>query len=181
MGDDDDKLLRLFGDDPDQASDALRHVLRLMVKYFRWRKLPEPEDLAQEVLVRGLTRLARGVIAPDPIRYFYGVAGNVLREDRRLSYKAQALNLDEVMLSLLPVDYRDPAMVILVDEYLALLPPRDADLLVRYHTDDRAALAAELGIGSGALRTRVFRVKETLDRRIRDRSPLVVTECSDGS
>jgi DNA-directed RNA polymerase specialized sigma24 family protein len=181
MADDIDRLLRLFDDDPDRASDALRHVIVLMVRYFRWRGQPDAEDLAQEVLLRGVTRLAGGVVAPNPIRYFYGVAGYVLKESRRLSQKVQTVSLDDVMLSLLPIDYRDPGMSILVEECFALLPSEDAEILMRYHTEDRAALAAELGIGRGALRTRVFRIKETLDGLICKTAPVAVTKSRKGS
>src|SRR6266496_4374608 len=59
---------------------ALReHVMRTLR---RWRA-KDPEDLAQEVLTRILTKLQHGLLILDPLAFAHKVAFHVLQEERR--------------------------------------------------------------------------------------------------
>jgi DNA-directed RNA polymerase specialized sigma24 family protein len=163
-----DTLLQVFDLDPGRAAEKLRYVCARLVRYFRWRRLRDPEDLAQEALCRGFGRILDGVqVGPNPIRYFYGIARNIAHEVRKDAAKGVTIDLDAVMLSLLPIDYRNPDASILLDQYLSHVSPEEADLLIRYHMEDRAKLAADLGITDRALRVRAFRAKARLDAWVR--------------
>lgn len=104
----------------------------------------------------------------DPALYFYGVAKWVLVEHSRR----------KALLREMPSEYESPdprnndtsdLMHECLDECLKTLTPANRDLILRYYENDKQAkiekhkaLAAELGIASGALRQRALRIRIAL-------------------
>jgi DNA-directed RNA polymerase specialized sigma24 family protein len=164
---DDRNLLGYLDGNHDRAAEMLDDILGRLVRFFRWKRCSDPEELAQETVTRGLSRLADGAIVPAPVPYFYGIAHNVFLESTKKHVREVSLDGEEFRTSVLPIDYSSPENAILLEQYLAHIPSEDATLLVRYHTEDRAELADELGIDMRALRTRASRAKTKLETWVR--------------
>jgi RNA polymerase sigma factor (sigma-70 family) len=169
---DDRNLLSHFDGNHDRAAEKLEDIFERLVRFFRWRRCSDPEELAQETVTRGLIRLADGAIVPDPVPYFYGIAHNVFLESRKKQGREVSLDVEELKASVLPIDYSSPENAILLEQYLAHIGAEEAKLLVCYHTEDRTELAAELGIDMRALRTRASRARTKLKNWVRKNSRL---------
>src|SRR5262245_15491467 len=77
-----DALLAALAADRVLAAQRYLELRGRLVRFFAWRQVSTPEDLADETLDRVCRRLADGVRieAEDPALYVHGVARNVLRE-----------------------------------------------------------------------------------------------------
>jgi RNA polymerase sigma factor (sigma-70 family) len=160
----DEELLALLDADPVKAAAQYTSLYDRLVKFFEWRRCASPEDLAQDVLMRGMRRIRAGVqIETTLVQYFYGVANHVLLEERRADQKEERLTapLTEVAGS---DDLGSVERKIYLRQVLSRLPRDDRELIVRYHLSDRTALKRRLGLTAEALRVRVHRVQ----RRIRE-------------
>jgi RNA polymerase sigma factor (sigma-70 family) len=156
----DPDLLRLLDPDPGRAASAYEVLRRRLIKYFEWRQCAASDDLADEVIVRGIRRMHDGVtIKTDPVRYFFGVARMVYLEYQRADkIDFAAVPPDEVADGdrLGRVELR-----ICLEQVLSRLTPEEGDLLVRYHQSNPSELrrlAAELGLAPGTLRVRIHRL-----------------------
>jgi RNA polymerase sigma factor (sigma-70 family) len=181
-------LLAQLDADLDRAGEKYALLRQKLAKFFEVRGCHTPAEMADETINRVARRLAEGkeILAGEPARYFYGVARNVLREYRE-SRARQSCSLDDISQAEHPC--HDPVEALaraeLRDLYerrleklencLAQLPPAHRDLLLRYYCGEqrdriegRRELAAQLGITVNALKIRVFRLRETLARRIND-------------
>jgi RNA polymerase sigma factor (sigma-70 family) len=162
-------FLRLFDHDPDRAAEKYEDLFARLVKFFEWRNCRSPEDLAQETLTRGLTNVARGadIYTTDPVHYFFGIAKNIVREDRRPRDRESSMNID---------DLPDPASLqfnqvdaqIQLDQCLGRLPATDRELLVRFHTEDHQIVCRQLSLTANALRVRAHRARKKLLKLVQD-------------
>jgi DNA-directed RNA polymerase specialized sigma24 family protein len=155
--------------DPD-AEQARRMYLTLRAKlvfYFQQNGCADPQNLADEVFVRILRKFSEGAEAHAGIKaYCYGVAANVLREERRRPVPKELP--DEVPLkdAHAPGALNRAEQAILVREFLSELPQEDRSLFVRYHSDDRLELSRELKTSQNGLRIRACRIRQRLKERI---------------
>jgi DNA-directed RNA polymerase specialized sigma24 family protein len=121
----------------------------------------------QDVLLRGLQRVHDGVrIDGDPIRYFFGIARNVVFEDRRAEVRAMVPmppDLASAEDGIGPAEAR-----ICLHQVLNRLPDDDRHLLERYHLESRDALERDLGLTAEALRVRVHRLRRRVQREMWD-------------
>src|SRR5262245_54854713 len=91
-----DRLLTLLDGDPERAGDRYEAIRRKLIKFLEWRGCMRPEEVADETMDRVARRVGQGeqIHSADPLRYFLGVARNVLREtwarERRERVEAQA-------------------------------------------------------------------------------------------
>ena len=176
-----DRLLERL--DPDRAVAGQRYerARAKLQKFFEWRGVGDPTDLPDRTIDRVARKLTEGVELrqDDPYGYFHGVALNVLREHWREPAR-QWTPLDEVperltQPSLETVQDRE-ARDRLLERSVACLrrclgrqTPAHSALLLRYHTtggsriDARKDLASALGIAPGALRIRVFRLRQAVE------------------
>jgi RNA polymerase sigma-70 factor (ECF subfamily) len=156
-------LVNLLGHDDERAAIRYAALFRKLVKFFEWRCCPDPEELADEAMWRGLSNIAEGapVSADDPSPYFYGIAKNLLKEQWKAERRAPRLPFEDYA-PLVPAPPEAIDTRIYVEQLLAHLDPADRDLVVRYHTEDRRALREELGLTEGTLRVRVHRIKMRL-------------------
>jgi RNA polymerase sigma factor (sigma-70 family) len=172
------KLLAFLDPDRERAAEKYEELRKRLVTICRWRRCPSPEKLADETFDRLSRRLDEGeqVQASDPAAYLYGVARNVLKEywirqqlERTAGQAHAALRpeADEAA----ELDQREHSQRLdCLDRCLDELPPEDLDLIMRYYSfeptrkiAERSELAASLGISVGALRTRVHRLRRSLE------------------
>ena len=127
----------------------------------------DAENAADETIKRAVAKIGEGTdILQGVPAYCFGIAKNVILEMRR-ERVPEELN-EAAMLpkgrsggSLLP-----PEQLVLVDQYMAELPPADRELFLKYHTEDREQLAASLGLNANSLRIRVCRIRESIEPRL---------------
>jgi RNA polymerase sigma-70 factor (ECF subfamily) len=162
-------FLQLFDPDSDRAAEKYAELFLRLVKFFEWRNCRSPEDLAQETLARGLTNVSRGadIYTDDPAHYFYGIAKNIVREDRRPRDRESSISLDEVP-DPSSLHFNQVDAQIQLDQCLRRLPPTDRDLLVRFHTEDHQVVCRQLSLTANALRVRAHRARKKLLKLVQD-------------
>ena len=147
------------------APDPYAELRQRLVKFFGWRNADTPEDLAQETLARGLTRLREGLEPDNRDGYFFAIAWNVLHEAQRAG-RRQHVAVDESTLAgpgaFAAIDVRLSA-----ERVMAWLEESDRQLLMRYHAGEADALRRDLGVSAGALRVRVHRLHNRLSLALR--------------
>lgn len=163
-----ERYLLLLDPDPGTAEEKYLALFERLVRFFEWRGVHDPDDLAQETLRRGFARIAKGadVYAEDPVYYFFGIAKNVWRERWKDRPVDQSVDLDAQAApwpGAVRADQR-----ILLEQCLSLVGREDRELLVRYHTGDREQLRDELNVDANSLRVRVHRALQRLKRRLAD-------------
>jgi DNA-directed RNA polymerase specialized sigma24 family protein len=130
--------------------------------------LSDAEHYADETIDRVIKRLPeiQETYVGDPVKYFHGVARNVIREARR----RKEVLIDIVPDSLLQEPYRSDTSECL-SKCLRLLPRDKQELILDYHLykghakiEHHRQMADELEISEGALRTRAHHLRVTLER-----------------
>jgi DNA-directed RNA polymerase specialized sigma24 family protein len=128
-------------------------------------------------------RLGEGetIRAADPGGYFLGVARNVWREELKRGQRESAGLADAARAAALAPaapDAETEAALGCLDRCLDGLPPETRGLVLQYYQDEglrridgRRRLAGTLAIAPGALRIRMLRIRERLQR--------CVTSCLD--
>jgi len=165
-----DRLSALI--DPEQRLVDVRHapIWQDLVRYLRWQKHPDPEEGAQETIVRALSRIdcedAWKEASEDPRRYFFAFAWCVAREGWRPSREEP---LEERLFPHASV--HDPYVGIYLQELLGKLDDSERALLIRYHTEDRVRLSRRLGISIGTLRVQIHRICRRLTDLATSRRP----------
>ena len=159
-----------FLDPETNAAERKYRMLRSkLVFYFEVHGRNEAEDLADEVIVRVLQKIDQGaqIDASDVVGYCFGVAKHVLQEARK---SRQEIPLEDVPGPEWPLLGRlnHVELAVLQQQILNHLSAENRDLLLRYHLEDRKALASDLGLTPNALRIRVYRLFEQL-RQIANR------------
>lgn len=133
-----------------------------LIRVFVTKGFSDAEDLADETINRVIARLPdiRENYDGDPVRYFHGVARNIIRETSRrkeISAEVSAVWVDpeptseeleclERCLKQIPVEKRE----LILDYFLY-----EGHDKIEHHKE----LAAELGISEGALRGRVYHIR----------------------
>jgi len=165
------RLLHVLGPNPERAGEEYERIRRSLIKLFGLQGEAFPEDLADETINRVALKLREGVsiAAADPARYFFGVARFVLLEERRRERHRK--DLAGSLAALPPPDAVDEGVLLALQECLDKTPPLERRLLLRYYQGDgasrienRKALADELHVPMNALRIRVHRLRERLER-----------------
>jgi RNA polymerase sigma factor (sigma-70 family) len=157
-------LLEVLDPDPRLAEQCYIDLRRQLRRFFEWSRCASPEDLVQETLIRAFRQFQRGarIFVADPRKYFFGIAWNLVREDRKDRHKASigGTLLDGVPS---PVSFvRQVEARLLLHELLATLAPRERDLLIGFYTGDRDALCRKYGITRTNLRVRVHRIRKNV-------------------
>jgi len=149
--------------DPDpRIAEQKYHTLRSkLIFYFQQNGCSDPQNLADEVFLRALRRSSEGAEFYSGVNAFcYGIAQNVLREERRRPRH------EELPEELPPAEpHLGPGLsraeqAVFAHEFLNKLPPDEIDILVRYHLEDRAQLAHQLNVSPNGLRIRVCRITQ---------------------
>ena len=142
-----------------------------LLRFFRWERFADSEELADEVLNRVARKLAEGEQIVNLEAYVSGVARLVLREaanrDRRRERALERMPEPDPF-------QEDPAAQDCLERQLAKLPPADRTLILRYYSGERSGrienrkqLAAQLGLNLNALRNRALRLRTRLESLVR--------------
>ncbi|HVG17903.1 MAG TPA: sigma-70 family RNA polymerase sigma factor [Blastocatellia bacterium] len=183
-----DKLLTHLGEDREGAGRRYETIRRKLLKFFECRGCLSPEDLADETI----NRVARGIQEGKEIwvnegaSYFYGVARNVLKEHWG-SPERQYTPLDclpspahpyEDMVKFKEAEYDRHVMcrqLESLEKCLQELSPENRELIIGYYQGEkrdkvknRKDMAERLGIPPNALRIRVHRIRQSLEKRVKD-------------
>jgi DNA-directed RNA polymerase specialized sigma24 family protein len=173
-----DRLLLCLDPDRERAGARYEAIRNRLVQLFRWRGAADPEILADEAIDRVAARLSAGasLFARDPYSFFHGVALRVLQEHWRRPEKRDE-SLDErpeaaegvVSSPLEEVNGDGERRLACLDRCLAALSAENRALVAEYHAAgdgerirSRRRLADRLGITTGALRIRAFRLRTGL-------------------
>jgi len=152
-------LLQALGSDPSAAGRRYELLRRKLTDFFAWRRCELPEELADEAL----DRLARRLMQGEPIEkiefYALGIARVLLKEAARRT-EQRKIALREMRIQ--PPAAAETEMLDAVERCLATLPESSRELIARYYSGQRAALADELGISLNTLRNRALRIREKL-------------------
>jgi len=172
-------LLRLLDPDRDQAGEKYEHLRRRLIKFFEWNSCFPAEDLADETLER-LTQKTGEVEIHDVTGFAWGIAKNVRLETHKVTSRTVSLSDLSGREEALPATEDHEKNIhekMLLERRLRCLslclqrlPERDRELFLAYHNvkgehlQYRQGLAKRLGITLGALRVRVNRLREGLEK-----------------
>ena len=164
-------FLRRLDDDADRAAAEYEKLRLALVKFFDWRGAWAPDDCADETVDRLVAKLGGEVQVEDVRSYAHGIARLVLLERRRQQSRIPiAEHADLSGLSVHPSRDADP-LPECFDACLARLPGGERVLALQYYTaagqtkiENRRRLARLAGISDNALRSRVHRLRDRLER-----------------
>ncbi len=166
------RLLTLLDDDAAAAALAYEHLRRSIEKFFDWHAAWPPEECADETLDRLVRKIDNDTPIDDVRRYARGIAKLVLLEWQR---RPKLVSLDEGhhRATLWPAgeDDGDETLQECFDRCLGALPAESRMLILEYYVaeqrtriDNRRRLARSLSLSDNALRSRVQRIRDRLER-----------------
>ena len=160
------ELLAIFDPNPAQAEEKYQELYQKLVLYFEWNRRPEPQDLAQETLRRGFTRLQEGqtITADKPESYFYGIARNLVREGWSARVIEQLGDQEPFPAPAIFHNLTREEQLVFLKECLHDLSKDELRMLMAYLDGDGEAWARKAGIPPATLRTRVHRVRKRLEK-----------------
>lgn len=171
-------LLTWLDSDPDKAGRKYEEIRRALIVIFNFRIGYDAEDLADEVISRVLRKLPEIVkeYKGDPALYFFGVAKHVVYEVSRRQHAKVNLEDPDKLSTPRTIDEPDDreAEYDCLDKCLAQLPPADRQLILVYYQPDqptissRKQLALKHGLTPNALRVKVHRIREKLEKCINE-------------
>lgn len=161
-----DSLLDWLDQDRDKAAQQYEVIRCGLIRIFASNGLTDAEHYADETVDRVIKRLPdiRDTYVDAPVKYFHGVARNIILEAGRRR---------EIVTDVLPERLIKPGnrdMIDCLNRCLRLLPADKQDLILDYHLYDgrdkvvhHKQMADELSISVGALRTRAHHVRTALE------------------
>jgi RNA polymerase sigma-70 factor (ECF subfamily) len=169
----DTELLRAWQGGDQSAGQALvRRYAPRITRFFRNKVSAPVEDLVQDTFL-ALLEGHRRIEQPDKLtRYVYGIAHNVLRGYIRDSIKAR--QIDEGVSSMAALDPRPSSIIARRREHRLLLqalrqiPIQYQIALELYYWEglNTVDIATIIGISASAMRSRMGRARELLDREL---------------
>ncbi|MGH9308813.1 MAG: RNA polymerase sigma factor [Vicinamibacterales bacterium] len=164
------RLLSRLAPGADEAASAYQRLRLTLERFFDWQGVWSPEECADETLDRLARKLEGDLEVEDVRRYALGIARLVVREWRR---RPTAVPLDErtdVAATAPEVD-EDDSLRRCFERCLDALPEESRVLVLDYYVaerrakiDNRRRLAQSFGVSENALRSRVQRVRDRLER-----------------
>ena len=166
------RLLARLDPDLDRAAAEYENLRRALEKFFDWRGAWPADECADETLDRLVRRLDEGIEVADVRNYAYGIARLVLLEwQRRPSSVSIGPDTQVAAPSAPVVDDDTDRLRECFDGCLTALPADSRALVLEYYVADqrkkienRRRLARSFGISDNALRSRVQRVRDRLER-----------------
>lgn len=167
-----EELLEWLAPDKDAAGEEYVRIREGLMRYFRIKGCHEPEILVDETI----NRLARKLKTLDitknykHLTYFYGFAKNIhfeyLAELRKTPVQ---LENELTLTNEAPASNKDDVRFTCLDKCMATLNKEEAAMITAYFAyerreklDARRDLAEQLGITTGNLHIKVFRIKKKL-------------------
>ena len=167
-----DVLLHWLGSDPNAAGTEYLTIQRGLIAMFAAEGFSDAEDLADETINRVADRLPeiRATYDGKPVRYFRGVARNIIFEAKRR--KEIATDSPPERLTK-PVDVSDEYNCLI--RCLTFLASKDRDLVLDYHVYEghdkvlnHLAMAEENETSVNNLRVKAYRIRERLEKCVRE-------------
>jgi len=164
-------LLRRLDPDPDRGATEYERLRLTLVKFFDWRGAWPPDECADETLDRLVGKLQGETAIEDVRRYAHGIARLVLLE--RVRQQAETPFGDDSGLSHLqaPAAAAHDPLHECLERCLARLSNKNRELVLDYYAAEghdrivnRRRLARSAGISDNALRSRVQRLRDRLER-----------------
>ena len=161
-------LLEWLDPDRDKAGQLYQTIHAGLIRMFVSKGLADAEHYADETVDRVIKRLPeiRADYVGQPVRYFVGVARNVVRE--ALRPKEVTTEDPPEYVSLREVNSE---LAVCLAKCLRTLAPEKVELIHDYHVYEghqkivsHREMAAELAISVGALRTRAHHVRVALEQ-----------------
>jgi DNA-directed RNA polymerase specialized sigma24 family protein len=162
-------LAWLDPDDREAAGQKYEIIYAGLVRVFVSRGFSDAEDLADETIDRVMSRLPdiRDTYEGPRVKYFYGVARNIVRERIR---PPREIATDVFPVSLQRTTFPSDEYVCLL-KCLELLPPNKRELILDYHVyqgpskiEEHRNMADELAISENALRVRACHIRAKLEK-----------------
>jgi DNA-directed RNA polymerase specialized sigma24 family protein len=166
------RLMSRLAHDPDVAGERYEELRRTLIRFFKWRGAWAPEDCADQALDRLARKLEEGEEIADVRAFAYGIARLVLLEQSRHAH-ARHVALDDSLAApaAAPDSMTNVGLLDCVERCLDELAADARALILRYYMeerrskiDHRAAMAQELGVTASALRSRVQRLRDRVER-----------------
>ena len=157
-------LLGALDPDRDLAGQKYEELRRRLINLFAWEQCDAPDNLADEVLNRLARKVMEGAVIPHLDRFAFGIARIVIQEQMRAQRK-QETAVRELQAGARQAG-QDWTTLDAMQACLNGLADDRRELIERYYTEDRAALARKLGISVNALRNRAMRIREELFQRM---------------
>ncbi|MGH9900437.1 MAG: RNA polymerase sigma factor [Pyrinomonadaceae bacterium] len=168
------RFLSCLDADAERAGEKYEAIRRKLLKFFDWRGAHFPEECSDETINRVVRKLEAGETIRDIPTYCHGVARLVLLETLKRPDNRH-VSLDELRSTPAPPPSReeDGAPRECFARCLDELPAESRQLILQYYQDERRdkinnrqAMADRLGIPLNALRCRVQRLRDRLERCI---------------
>jgi DNA-directed RNA polymerase specialized sigma24 family protein len=176
-------LLQRLDPDRERAGESYEKLRRKLIKFFEWNSGFPAEDLADETLDRVARKLTEEVVH-DLSAFAAAVAKRVRQEAyKRVARRPLVSDLPDRE-TVLP-DFKNPESILqdkteserrarCLKVCMQRLADRDRQLFLTYHSEggqrlqDRLDLAKKLGLTIGALRVRINRVRDNLEKCTRN-------------
>ncbi len=167
-----DLFLSCLDADAEQVGEKYEAIRRKLIKYFDWRGAHFPEECADETINRVIRKLESGETIRDIPTYCYGIARLVFLETLKKPDNRRT-SLDELIPVAAPQPFQEEESAELecFERCLSELPEESRQLILQYYQDERRekinnrqAMADRLGIPLNALRSRVQRIRDKLER-----------------
>ncbi len=175
-------LLRMLDSDRDRAGEKYEHLRRRLIKFFEWNSCFPAEDLTDETLERLAQKIGE-IEIHDVAGFAWGIAKNVRQEAQKAAGKTihladlpgreEALPSAEDHEKNIHEKMQLERRLRCLSLCLQRLQKRDRELFLAYHNvkgghlQYRQGLAKRLGITLGALRVRVNRSRDGLEKCVR--------------
>jgi DNA-directed RNA polymerase specialized sigma24 family protein len=166
------KFLACLDPDPARAGEKYEALREALVKFLDWRGASFPEELVDETFNRVTRKLEEGETIRDAPTYCHGVARLVFLQSLEQPGNKR-VELEELSMIAIPepdvTDVRRESL----NHCLRQLSAENRELIIEYYRkegrlkiDHRVAMAERLGIPLNALRSRVQRIRDKLERCI---------------
>ena len=165
-----DHVLSLFdGEDRRRAEEKYLLFRSKLIWYFDRHNCECPDDLADETLYRIVRAVSNGteIYAKNPFAFFWAVAENVRREERK-HHKSEPLENDQSVSRESPSSLEDK--IYLKECMKATLSSEEENLLRRFYLDGCQRTAERLGVSLPNLRVKVHRIRNKV-RKFADSGP----------
>lgn len=166
-----DEMLDWLHPDREKAGERYESIRSGLIAIFNYRGCVGAEELADETINRVARRVKeiRASYEGDPAKYFHGVGKRVYMEYLK---RQPALELPAQLEAPPPDDVEQRYECL--DECLGRLSGSHREMVLQYYRerkrakiDSRKALRQVLNLNPTALRVRVFRIRETLEKCVR--------------
>lgn len=166
------ELLAIFDEDSERAEAKYLDLRRSLQRFFEWTRASDPDDLAQEAILRGLMRLQEGqkITSENPASYFLGIARNLVREKwkARTHEQLDAYDFPEDIGEFQGLTRAEQRVY--VKECLLELSPHEFEMLVAYTEGAGGDWGEAMGLQPGAVRLRVHRLRKRIEEWLKTRS-----------